>query len=29
VVERIGELGTPSGEPTQTALIEKISIKQD
>lgn len=28
VVERIGRLGTPSGEPTQTALIEKISIER-
>jgi peptidyl-prolyl cis-trans isomerase B (cyclophilin B) len=28
VVERIGKLGTSSGKPTQTALIEKISIKK-
>jgi peptidyl-prolyl cis-trans isomerase B (cyclophilin B) len=28
VVERIGELGTPSGEPTQVVLIENISIKK-
>jgi peptidyl-prolyl cis-trans isomerase B (cyclophilin B) len=28
VVERIGRLGTPSGEPTQAALIEKILIKK-
>jgi peptidyl-prolyl cis-trans isomerase B (cyclophilin B) len=29
VVERIGSLGTPSGEPKQTALIEKISIEKN
>lgn len=28
VVERLGSLGTPSGTPKQTALIEKISIEK-
>jgi cyclophilin family peptidyl-prolyl cis-trans isomerase len=28
VVERIGKLGSPSGTPKQTVLIEKVSIEK-